>query len=313
MKKKLFILIFVTCAIFLTGHKKYNVTVAHNVSFLEIGDSSLVTEETLQETPSPITNVSALQNLSTLRQNYYAVDKKTGMTSDLFDVNSFLSTDLKIHAGKKPTILIFHTHAHEMFADSKDISEGIIGAGNRLAKDLEEKYGIKCLHITDSFDTVNGKVQRDGAYERAEPVIKKVLAENPSIELVIDLHRDAIGSKSNYDPSVKIGDDVAAQLMFVIGTNGGGLYHPNWGSNLKFAIEFQAKANEMYPGLFKTMIVRNSRYNQNLGKAACIIEVGSTGNTLEQCINSMKYLSKVFEEYREQKRILITLTPIRTF
>ena len=177
MKKKLFILIFLTCAIFLTGHKKYNVTVAHDVSFLEIGDSSLVTEETLQETPSPITNVSALQNLSTLRQNYYAVDKKTGMTSDLFDVNSFLSTDLKIHAGKKPTILIFHTHAHEMFADSKDMSDGIIGAGNRLAKDLEEKYGIKCLHITDSFDTVNGKVQRDGAYERAEPVIKKVLAE----------------------------------------------------------------------------------------------------------------------------------------
>ena len=77
-----------------------------------------------------------------------------------------------------------------MFADSKDISEGIIGAGNRLAKNLEEKYGIKCLHITDSFDTVNGKVQRDGAYERAEPVIKKVLAENPSIELVIDLHRE---------------------------------------------------------------------------------------------------------------------------
>ena len=83
MKKKLFIFIFLTCAIFLTGHKKYNVTVAHNVSFLEIGDSSLVTEETLQETPSPITNVSALQNLSTLRQNYYAVDKKTGMTLDI--------------------------------------------------------------------------------------------------------------------------------------------------------------------------------------------------------------------------------------
>ena len=89
--------------------------------------------------------------------------------------------------------------------------------------------------------------------------------------------------------------------------------HKDWQENLKFAIKIQEKANEMYPGLFKTMIVRNSRYNQNLGKAACIIEVGSTGNTLEQCINSMKYLSKVFEEYREQKRILITLTPIRTF
>ena len=89
--------------------------------------------------------------------------------------------------------------------------------------------------------------------------------------------------------------------------------HKDWQENLKFAIKIQEKANELYPGLFKPIILRNSRYNQNLGKAACIIEVGSTGNTLEQCINSMKYLSKVFEEYREQKRILITLTPIRTF
>ena len=167
------------------------------------------------------------------------------------------------------------------------------------------------------FSVVHDKTYHDypaytGSYTRSKKTVEGILQSNPT-DIIIDLHRDAIGSKSNYDPSVKIGDDVAAQLMFVIGTNGGGLYHPNWGSNLKFAIEFQAKANEMYPGLFKTMIVRNSRYNQNLGKAACIIEVGSTGNTLEQCINSMKYLSKVFEEYREQKRILITLTPIRTF
>ena len=87
--------------------------------------------------------------------------------------------------------------------------------------------------------------------------------------------------------------------MFVIGTNGGGLYHPNWQSNLKFAIDIQQKANEMYPGLFKTMIVRNSRYNQHLGKAACIIEVGATGNTLEQCLTSMKYLAKVLDEYKK--------------
>ena len=85
--------------------------------------------------------------------------------------------------------------------------------------------------------------------------------------------------------------------MFVIGTNGGGLYHPNWQSNLKFAIQLQQKANELYPGLFKPMIVRNSRYNQHLGSAACIIEVGATGNTLEQCMISMKYLAKVLEQY----------------
>lgn len=104
------------------------------------------------------------------------------------------------------------------------------------------------------------------------------------------------GSDANYAPSVKIGDEVAAQLMFVIGTDGGGLQHLNWQQNLKFAIKIQEKSNELYPGLFRPIIVRNSRYNQHLTSAATIIEVGATGNTMEQCMVSMKYLSKVISE-----------------
>ena len=84
--------------------------------------------------------------------------------------------------------------------------------------------------------------------------------------------------------------------MFVIGTDGSGLEHNNWVQNLRFAIKVQEKANEMYPGLFKPIIIRNSRYNQHLAKAASIIEVGATGNTLEQSNNSMKYLAKVLSE-----------------
>lgn len=114
--------------------------------------------------------------------------------------------------------------------------------------------------------------------------------------LVIDLHRDALGSNSLYAPKVKIGEEVAAQLMFVIGTNGGGLEHSNWERNLKTAIKIQEKANQTYPGLFKPIILRNSRYNQHVSDGACIIEVGATGNTLEECLVSMKYLSKVLEE-----------------
>lgn len=80
------------------------------------------------------------------------------------------------------------------------------------------------------------------------------------------------------------------------GTDGGGLEHTSWNENLKFAVKLQEKANELYPGLFKPIILRNSRYNQHLAKGACIIEVGATGNTMEQCLNSMKYLSKVMSE-----------------
>ena len=86
--------------------------------------------------------------------------------------------------------------------------------------------------------------------------------------------------------------------MFVIGTSDGGGKHPNWEKNLKIAIKIQEKGNEMYPGLFRNINLRSATFNQQVTNAASIIEVGATGNTLEQCITSMKYLSKVFDEYK---------------
>lgn len=85
-------------------------------------------------------------------------------------------------------------------------------------------------------------------------------------------------------------------MMFVMGTNGGGLEHPTWQQNLKMAVKIQRTGNQMYPGLFRPIIVRNSRYNQHISQGACIIEVGATGNTLDECILSMQCLANVFEE-----------------
>ena len=217
--------------------------------------------------------------------------------------NSIMDTGLDIN---KKNIVIFHTHTCESYTPTEqynyqqtgnfrttDLNYSVVRVGDELTNHLMG-YGFNVIHDK----TYHDYPAYTGSYTRSKTTVENILKSNSS-DIIIDLHRDAIGSKSNYDPSVKIGDDTAAQLMFVIGTNGGGLYHPNWQSNLKFAIELQQKANEIYPGLFKTMIVRNSRYNQHLGKAACIIEVGATGNTLEQCMNSMKYLAKVFEEYKK--------------
>lgn len=221
-----------------------------------------------------------------------------------FEINqNILSSELSIN---KSNILIFHTHTCESYTPTEqynyqqtgnfrttDLNFSVARVGDELANYLMG-YGFNVIHDK----TYHDYPAYTGSYTRSKATVENILQSNPT-DIIIDLHRDAIGSKSNYDPSVKIGDDVAAQLMFVIGTNGGGLYHPNWQTNLKFAIELEQKANEMYPGLFKTMLVRNSRYNQHLGKAATIIEVGSTGNTLEQCMTSMKYLSKVLDEYRK--------------
>lgn len=215
--------------------------------------------------------------------------------------NTILANALDIN---KDNVIIFHTHTCESYTPSEQYQYQ--QTGNFRTTDLNYTVSRVGDELTNyllgfGFNVNHDKTYHDypaytGSYTRSLESVENDL-KTFSSDIIIDLHRDAIGSKSNYDPSVKIGEDVAAQLMFVIGTNGGGLYHPNWKSNLQFAIELQQKANEMYPGLFKPMIVRNSRYNQHLGKAACIIEVGATGNTLEQCLNSMKYLSKVLEEY----------------
>lgn len=203
----------------------------------------------------------------------------------------------------KENILIFHTHTCESYTPSEqyqyeqtgnfrttDLNFSVARVGDELTNCLK-KYGINVFHDT----TYHDYPAYTGSYTRSKNTVENIL-KNYNSDIIIDLHRDAIGSKSNYDPSVKIGEEIGAQLMFVIGTNGGGLYHPNWKSNLSFAIQLQEKANEIYPELFKPIIVRNSRYNQHLGNAACIIEVGATGNTLEQCLTSMKFLAKVLSE-----------------
>lgn len=266
--------------------------------------------ENEQENNQELTEVSTTVMTEVVTQNQIAESynieingvKIKNETS--FEINnSILETSQNIN---KENILIFHTHTCESYTPSEQFN--YVQTGNFRTTDLNFSVArvgeelANCLN-TYGFNVMHDKTYHDypaysGSYTRSAVTVENVLKTNSS-DIIIDLHRDAIGSKSNYDPSVKIGEDTAAQLMFVIGTNGGGLYHPNWKSNLKFAIELQQTANEMYQGLFKPMIVRNSRYNQHLGSAACIIEVGATGNTLEQCMTSMKYLAKVLDEYRK--------------
>lgn len=200
-------------------------------------------------------------------------------------------------------IIIFHTHTCESYTPTAqnqyeasgtyrttDLNYSVARVGDELT-DYLTNYGYNVVHDK----TYHDYPAYTGSYARSLKTVE-ALKQNTEADVIIDLHRDAIGSNSDYAPTVRIGEDYAAQLMFVIGTDGGGLWHPNWRQNLKFAVKVQEKAEELYPGLFKPIIVRNSRYNQHVSKAATIIEVGATGNTLEQCLTSMKYLSKVLSE-----------------
>ena len=139
-----------------------------------------------------------------------------------------------------------------------------------------------------------------GSYDRSYQTVSGILNSGCTSQVIIDLHRDAVGSGTEYGPTIKINDDIAAQLMIVVGTDAGGLTHPNWKNNLKFSVKLQSKANEMYPGLFRPINLSTSRYNQQLAKGAIIIEVGATGNTMEQCLTSMKYLASVIDEVMKE-------------
>ena len=241
-------------------------------------------------TPNPISENYNVQygNVKIKNQTIY------NLTEDI------LKPDIKID---NKNIVIFHTHSCESYTSSEkypytqtgnfrttDLKYTVTQVGSELENYLK-KYNLNVVHDTSYHDYPS----YTGSYTRSLKTVENILQTTPS-DIIIDLHRDAIGSRADYAPTVKIGDDYAAQIMFVIGTNEGGLYHPNWNQNLKFAVKVQQKAEEMYPGLFKPMMVTKSRYNQHTGKYANIMEVGATGNTLEQCLTSMKYLSAVLNE-----------------
>ena len=203
----------------------------------------------------------------------------------------------------KKKILMYHTHTCESYTPTEacnyeasgtfrtiDLNYSVAGVGDELVNQLKQ-YSIEVVHDK----TYHDYPAYNGSYSRSLVTAKSLLSSNSDADIVIDLHRDAIAD-GTYAPKVKIGEEYAAQLMFVIGSDGANSAHTNWLQNLKFAIKVQKKANELYPGLFKPIIFRNSEYNQHVAKAACIIEVGATGNTLEEAKASMKYLAKILDE-----------------
>lgn len=189
---------------------------------------------------------------------------------------------------------IHQVHGYEYEATGNyrttNLNYSVARVGTELTNYLKEK-GFNVTHNT----TYHDYPAYSGSYARSLNTLEGLL-EGKNAQLVFDLHRDAVGSSNEYAPTIKINDNYVAQIMFVIGTNGGGLEHPNWVQNLKMAVKIQEKANEMYPGLFRPIIIRNSRYNQHLTNGSSIIEVGATGNTMEQCILSMQCLSNVLAE-----------------
>ena len=142
-------------------------------------------------------------------------------------------------------------------------------------------YGITAIHDT----TVHDSPVYSGAYTRSAAVAEKYLKEYPTIQVVLDVHRDAIVSGDTYyKTAAELDGQQTAQLMFVTGTDGGGLSHPNWRDNLAFQALLHHRMNSLYPGIMRPMSIRASRFNQHVRTGSMLVEVGACGNTLEEAL-----------------------------
>ena len=205
-----------------------------------------------------------------------------------------------------PQILIVHTHGSEAYtmppgqeyepsgeSRTTDTSLNVVRVGDELAKTLEEA-GLTVLHDP----TLHDYPEYSGAYGRSLDAVNAYLAEYPTISFVLDVHRDAISDAEGtpYKVVSGVAGLNAAQMSFVIGTDGGGLEHPEWRENLKLAAAIQQRLTGDYPTLMRPITVRNSRYNQHTTPGSLLVEMGAAGNSLDEALLSARLLGKALAE-----------------
>lgn len=240
---------------------------------------------------------AALTEYEDIVSAFYAIDKTTSITDRQLNLENLLEKDMTMQASAdSPQILIYHTHSQESFADSVpgDSSTTIVGAGDRLAEILSSQYGFNVIHHKGEYDVE----ARDYAYSNALPAIEQVLAENPTIEVVIDLHRDAVPEGKKL--AVNLKGRPTAQFMFFNGlsrTREKGdisyLENPYVNDNLALSFQAQVACNEYYPGLARRIYLKAYRYNMHLRAKSMLIELGAQTNTVEEIMNACDPLAHV--------------------
>jgi len=256
-------------------------------------------EETRQASvPTMDLSMERLNDFEYLVSNFYTVDSVTYINPSELNASELLGKDLRIDlstGGSK--ILIYHTHSQETFADSdNDPSTSIVGIGRYLTEILNNKYKIPTMHHEGVYDLINGKLDRSEAYEFAKPEVEQILAENPSIEVVIDLHRDGVADTMHL--VTEINGKPTAQIMFFNGlsrtrVNGdlAGMANPYLQDNLAFSLQMKIAAETKYPGFARRNYLRGYKYNMDLMPRMLLIEAGAQTNTVEEMRNAMEVLA----------------------
>lgn len=254
----------------------------------------------------PVTDISLeqFQDFDFVIRNFYTVDSTTSITSEQLNAPALVQMDLRMKTGNdQPQILIYHTHSQEEFIDSVsgDASTTIVGVGSYLAQILKEDYGYNVIHVTDTFDIVDGKLDRNQAYNYAQERISQVLEENPSIEVIIDLHRDGVADDQRL--VTDLNGKQTAKVMFFNGLsrtrqNGEISYLPNpyIQDNLAFSLQMMLACEKYYPDFARTIYLRGYRYNLHLRPKTLLVECGAQTNTVEEEMNAMEPLADVLNK-----------------
>ena len=239
--------------------------------------------------------VENLQNYEYLLNEFFVVDPNTVTDAAQLNAGTFLEKDLTLERDSaQPQILIYHTHSQEGFADSVegDVNTTVIGVGEHLAQILRDQYGYQVIHNMDSFDLVDGVLDRSKAYDYALPVIQQILEENPSIQVVIDLHRDGVNEDTRLVTDVN--GVPTAKVMFFNGLSKtaedgelGYLPNPYIEDNLAFSFQMEYEAKQYFPDFTRCIYLKGYRYNLHLRPRSVLLEVGAQTNTVEEAMNAM--------------------------
>ncbi len=241
-------------------------------------------------------SMEKLQNFDYLLNNFFVLDPSTTINQEELNIDSLMGKDLTLKQDNSaPQILIYHSHSQEGFADSQDgdPSTSVLAVGDYLEQILTEQYGYQVIHLKDTFDIVDGQIDRSAAYDYALEKVEQVLEENPTIEVVIDLHRD--GVPEDVHLATEINGKSTAQIMFFNGlskskTNGpiDYLYNPYISDNLAFSFRLEYEAAQYYPDLTRCVYLKCYRYNLHVRPKSLLLEVGAQTNTFQEAKNAME-------------------------
>lgn len=255
-----------------------------------------------------------------IKPNEPLIVKQIDLASNVSKLDIINTTDYKVDLnallnrtyvtskiiGEDPIVLIIHTHGTESFVpnnknyyftdtsfNSTDITQNIVAVGDEFCNVLE-KNNIPFIHDKTMFDENSYKL----SYKNSGIAVEEYIKKYPSIRYIIDIHRDTICDKNNVNqkPITIIDGKRTAQIMFVVGTNAGGANHPNWKDNLTIVLKYQAIINEKYPSLARPIYLHTSSFNQFNMPTMMLLEIGASGNTLEEAKNAAILSAECFVE-----------------